>query len=155
VGVWKVLGFVEGKGTTTEPQYYLFEDKNINTGTYSYRLKQIDFDGSFDYSNIVEVDIGMPNGFFLSQNYPNPFNPSTSIEYRVGSSEYVTLKVYDILGNEIATLVDEYRLAGSYEIEFNVAQLSRAELASLSSGVYFYQLKAGSFIRTKKMILLR
>lgn len=90
--------------------------------------------------------------FQLNQNYPNPFNPSTIIKYSVASASFVTIKVYDVLGNEIATLVDEYRNAGSYEVVFNVAQFSRAEL---SSGVYYYQLKAGDFIETKKMILLR
>jgi len=93
-----------------------------------------------------------PNQFALSQNYPNPFNPSTVISYQLPVSGQVTLKVYDVLGNEVATLVNEYRDAGNYETEFNVAQES---IPTITSGVYFYQLKAGSFVETKKMILLR
>jgi hypothetical protein len=85
--------------------------------------------------------------FKLSQNYPNPFNPTTSIEYRVGSREYVTLKVYDILGREVATLVNEEKQPGVYEVEFDAAELA--------SGIYYYQLKAGSFIETNKMIYLK
>jgi hypothetical protein len=88
----------------------------------------------------------LPTEFVLEQNYPNPFNPSTSIEYIVGSRKYVTLKVYDVLGREVAALVNEEKKAGSYELEWNAEKLS--------SGVYFYQLKTGSFIDTKKMILL-
>jgi hypothetical protein len=93
----------------------------------------------------------IPTDFVLHQNYPNPFNPSTSIEYRVGSSEYVTLKVYDILGNEIATLVNEYKPAGEYEIEFNTSSIKH----HTSSGVYFYQLKAMAYLETKKMLLIK
>lgn len=88
-----------------------------------------------------------PHSFQLDQNYPNPFNPATSIEYRIGSSEYVTLKVYDILGREVATLVNEEKPAGKYDIEFDGSKLS--------SGIYFFRLKAGNLIETKKMVLLR
>jgi hypothetical protein len=140
------IGFVNGKGTTTETNYYSFADRNLSAGKYYYRLKQVDFDGSFDYSPTVEVDI-TPNEFALMQNYPNPFNPSTSIEYRVGSTEYVTLKVYDILGNETAVLVNEEKPAGSYEVIFDAS--------SLSTGTYFYKLQAGGFVETKKLVLMK
>jgi hypothetical protein len=100
----------------------------------------------------IEDEIILPTKFSLSQNYPNPFNPSTSIEYRVGSMEYVTLKVFDVLGNELATLVDGEKPAGRYEVEFSIYS---GEGRSLASGIYFYQLKAGSFVQTKKMILLQ
>ena len=93
----------------------------------------------------------IPNNFSLEQNYPNPFNPSTSIEYRVGGMEYVTLKVFDVLGNEVATLVNEYKPAGRYEVEFNPVSGKR----NLASGVYFYKLQAGNIIKTKKMVLMR
>jgi photosystem II stability/assembly factor-like uncharacterized protein len=152
---WAVIGFEEGSGTTTETQSYSFTDKNLETGLYKYRLKQIDFDGSYEYSNIIEAQVTTPGEFKLNQNYPNPFNPSTKIKFTIPSfianeaKQYprVTLKVYDVLGNEIATLVNEEKPTGEFEIEFNAA--------SLPSGIYLYKLSSGSFIQTKKMVLLK
>ena len=146
---WVKIGFVPGHGTTTDPQeYYYFDDISIiSSTTLSYRLKQVDFDGTYDYSDVVFVENISPGDFELKQNYPNPFNPSTSIQYAVGRQQFVVLKVYDVLGEEIATLVNEEKPAGTYEIMFD-AQV-------LTSGIYFYTLDAGSFIETKKMILLR
>ncbi len=143
---WRTIGFRDGKGTTTEPQTYSYLDENLSTGIYQYRLKQIDFNGNFEYSDFVEVEIA-PSGFSLSQNYPNPFNPSTAISYQLPANSFATLKVYDVLGGEIVTLVNEEKPAGLYEVEFDASEFG--------SGVYFYQLKAGSFIETKKMVLLR
>jgi hypothetical protein len=94
-----------------------------------------------------ETEIDIPKVFTLDQNYPNPFNPTTSIQYQVSRISQVSLKVYDVLGNEVATLVDEYKPAGRYEVEFNAAELT--------SGIYFYKLKAGDFNQTKKMLLLK
>jgi hypothetical protein len=145
---WDNIGFVEGHGTTTETQFYSFIDRGIEAGSYSYRLKQIDFDGSFTYHELAEVvEIGSPQIFSLSQNYPNPFNPSTMINWQVPVESHVSLKVFDILGNEVATLVDEVKQAGEYEVEFNAA--------SVPSGVYFYRLQAGDFVDTKRMMLLK
>jgi hypothetical protein len=153
---WETIGFVPGFGTTTEPKSYSFIDENVTTGTYKYRLKQIDFDGTFTYSNEIEVVVDFtPKEFVLYQNYPNPFNPSTKIKYsipdvianKVKQSQLVTLKVYDILGNEIATLVNEEKPSGSYEIEFNANRLA--------SGIYYYRITAGNFSQTKKMIFLK
>lgn len=144
---WSTIAFIPGKGTTTEFQNYSYVDKNLNPGSYLYRLKQIDFDGSLSYSNEIEVNIQIPQTFSLEQNYPNPFNPSTKISWQSPVSSWQTLKVYDVLGNEVATLVDEYREAGKYEVEFDAE--------NLSSGIYLYKLQAGSFINTKKMILMR
>ncbi len=152
---WNVIGFIKGNGTTTEKQFYSFVDNNVEPGKYSYRLKQIDYDGSFEYSKEIEVEIGMPDKFELYQNYPNPFNPTTKIRYSIpsvethsgASQQNVLLKVYDVLGNEIATLVNEEKQPGKYEVEFDGLRLA--------SGIYFYRLTAGSFIQTKKMILLR
>jgi len=144
---WNKIGFVPGHGTTTETQHYSFTDNDVKPGNYQYRLKQINYDGTFEYSQIVEVEIPFVNKFSLSQNYPNPFNPTTSLQYAIGSQQFVTLKVYDLLGREIATLVNEEKPAGDYEVEFNAA--------NLPSGIYFYQLKAGQFSETKKMILLK
>ncbi|WP_304131202.1 YCF48-related protein [Ignavibacterium album] len=148
---WEKISFIQGNGTTTEKHSYSFQDKNLSSGKYQYRLKQIDFDGTFQYSNVTEIEIGVPEKFSLEQNYPNPFNPSTKIRYsipNVGSELAQTvLKVYDILGNEVATLVNEKKPAGIYEVEFNASQLS--------SGIYFYKLSAGPFTEIKKMTLIK
>jgi hypothetical protein len=160
---WIQIGFMQGNGTTTEPMSYAFTDKNVEAGHYQYRLKQIDFNGSHTYSDIVEVEIQSPMNFSLEQNYPNPFNPSTKIKFTIPEnviatplergkqSQLVVLKVYDVLGNEIATLVNEEKPAGSYEIEFNSHS---GEGRNLVSGIYFYQIKSGSYTETKKMVLL-
>ncbi|MFA6978909.1 MAG: T9SS type A sorting domain-containing protein [Ignavibacteriaceae bacterium] len=145
---WSKIGFVEGNGTTTTPKKYSFHDENLPDGKYSYRLKQIDFDGRFEYSHSVVVEISdAPKVFALSQNYPNPFNPSTKIKFSIPQTSFVTLKVYDMLGKEIITLINEEKTIGNYEIDFNAS--------NLSSGVYFYKIQASSFIDTKKFILLR
>jgi hypothetical protein len=156
---WEQIGFINGNGTTSESHSYSFIDKILSSGKYSYRLKQIDFDGTFSYSNEVEVDLSLPQTFSLEQNYPNPFNPSTTISFSVpsvvdanfASTTLVQLKVYDLLGNEIATLVNEEKPAGNYEVEFSTSSINH----QTSSGVYFYKLQAGSFVDTKKMILMK
>jgi hypothetical protein len=171
---WNQIAFVPGFGTTTEPKSYSFVDKNLSSGKYQYRLKQIDFDGTFEYSNTVEVEINSPTEFSLEQNYPNPFNPTTKIKFTipaVGDAKFasptnVILRVFDVLGNEVATLVNEEKPAGEYEVEFSINNLPAgqaglqltSEVSAKSgnaSGVYFYQLKAGSYIETKKMVLMK
>ncbi|MDH3269484.1 MAG: T9SS type A sorting domain-containing protein [Ignavibacteria bacterium] len=150
---WEAIGFVPGFGTTTEPKSYSFIDDYVSTGNYKYRLRQIDLDGIFEYSNEIEVEIDFtPKEFVLYQNYPNPFNPNTVISYQLPVSSNVTLKIYDVLGNEVAILVNEEKQPGVYEVEFNCHS---DEGQNLSSGFYFYQLKAEGFVQTKKMILLR
>ena len=144
---WENIGFINGKGTTTEPQLYSFTDKNLSAGKYQYRLKQIDYIGTFNYSNMLEVEILTPTRFSLEQNYPNPFNPSTKIKYAINETGLVQLKVYDILGKEIANLVNENKEAGYYSVEFDASHLP--------SGVYIYQLQSNSFISSKKMILIK
>jgi hypothetical protein len=144
---WEGIGFVPGFGTTTEPKSYSFCDENLSKGMYSYRLKQIDFNGSFEYSKVVEVIIKTPTEFSLLQNYPNPFNPTTTISWQSPVNSWQTLKIFDVLGNEVAILVNEEKSAGEYELEFNASDLS--------SGLYFYRLEAGNFIETKKMVLLK
>lgn len=148
---WDKIGFVSGNGTTTIASHYSFEDGNITPGLNSYRLKQLDYDGTSNYSEIINVDMEVPSHFSLEQNYPNPFNPSTKIIWNVPANGWQTLKVFDVLGNEITTLVDEYRQAGKYEIEFGKILNNK----NLVSGVYFYQLKAVNFTQTKKMLLAR
>ncbi len=153
---WETIGFVEGNGNSNSPKEYSYIDENIAAGNYLYRLKQIDNNGGFSYGSEVEVNIEtIPIEFALHQNYPNPFNPSTTIKYSIPSVEThsgasvqnILLKVYDILGNEFATLVNENKSAGNYEVKFDAS--------NLSSGVYFYQLNADSFTATKKLILLK
>jgi CubicO group peptidase (beta-lactamase class C family) len=149
---WKLIGYVSGFGTTTEPKSYSYTDLKVSAGKYTYRLKQIDFDGSYDYSPEVEVEVSAPLTFSLEQNYPNPFNPITTIKYSIPTQSKVVIKIFDILGNEIATLVNDEKPSGSYELEFSVDQDSSHDI---SSGIYFYQLRSGSFIETKKMILMK
>jgi hypothetical protein len=138
---------MDGHGTTTEIQSYIFTDENVSPGKHSYRLKQIDYDGTTEYSNIVAVEVAQPNEYSLSQNYPNPFNPSTTIDYSLLKDGLVTLKVYDVLGKEVVTLINEVQLAGQQKITFDAS--------ALSSGVYYYQLVSGDFTSTKKLILMK
>ncbi|BDQ02358.1 choice-of-anchor D domain-containing protein [Ignavibacterium sp.] len=151
---WKTIGFVNGVGTTTQSQNYSYVDRNISSGKYLYRLKQIDLDGSYKYSNEIEVIIGLPDRFVLEQNYPNPFNPVTKIKFSLpadvkGQISKVELKIYDVLGKEVATLINENKEAGNYEIEFD------ANKYGITSGVYFYQLKYGELSSVKKLVLLK
>ncbi len=146
---WAKIGFVNGRGTTTSLNEYSFVDNSLSLGKYLYRLKQVDVNGSFTYSGIVNVDLNQPNQFKLEQNYPNPFNPSTSISYQISANSLVTLKIYNTLGNEVASLVNEYQPAGSYSVKFLTGDLK------LSSGTYFYELRAGDFVSVKKMLLVK
>jgi hypothetical protein len=144
---WENQGFVNGHGTTTEPQTYTFTDENVAAGKYLYRLKQIDFNGMYGYSDEIEVVVNAPDKFALNQNYPNPFNPNTSIEFQLQKESFVTLKVYNILGVEIATLVNEQKPAGVNKINFDAS--------GLTSGLYIYKISAGGFEQTRKMLLLK
>jgi hypothetical protein len=143
------IGFVEGKGTTTEINYYSYSDRPDLNGANQlyYRLKQVDFDGSFSYSNIVNLAYDVPAEFVLSQNYPNPFNPSTRINYFVPAESPVSIKVFDFLGREVTTLVNETKTTGSYNIVFDAS--------ALPSGTYFCTMIAGDHSSTIKMILLK
>jgi len=145
---WNKIGFVSGGGTTNEPREYSYTDKNLGTGKYNYRLKQIDFNGNFEYFELTEeVIIGIPLKYNLSQNYPNPFNPVTTINYDLPYDGIVTVKLYDILGRELRTLVNEMKTAGYYKLLFNADDLS--------SGVYFYRMTAGDFVAVKKFVVLK
>lgn len=141
------IGFVSGQGTTTQPHDYSFVDKSVNPGVYSYRLKQIDYDGRFSYSDEVNVVVGLgtPSRFELLQNYPNPFNPVTTINYNIAQAGFVKLSVYNLLGQEIETLVNEFKESGYYQTAFDAA--------NLSSGVYLYKLETPSFTQIKKMVV--
>ncbi len=141
------IASIQGNGTTSQVSSYNYIDENLAAETYLYRLKQIDFDGTFSYSDEIEVTIEIPLAYKLSQNYPNPFNPSTKISYSLMTDQFVSLKVYDIIGSELATLVNGVMKAGNYEINFDASKLT--------SGVYIYKLTTPNFTSTKKMMLLR
>lgn len=145
---WITIGFRTGQGTTTEPATYFYEDdiSEIISSNLLYRLKQIDFNGKFEYSEEVEV-ITQPLDFVLYQNHPNPFNPTTNIKYEVPEHTYVKLEIFDVLGRSVRSLVNEEKPAGRYEIEFDGS--------SLASGLYYCRITAGDFIQTKKMMLLK
>ena len=144
---WEKIGFVHGNGNSNSPKEYSLTDKNPNGGSkFIYRLKQIDNSGQFKYSKKIEVEL-VPNEFILYQNYPNPFNPVTNIKFALPKVTKVILSVYNSLGEKVASLFNEDKEAGYYEVKFDALQLS--------SGIYFYKLQAGSFAETKKMILLK
>lgn len=146
-GEWRALGFVQGMGTTNQVSYYEFWDYGVPVGSYSYRYKQFDSNGSYSYSQTLEIVISPPDEFVLYQNYPNPFNPSTVIRYQIPDAGFVRLSVYDVLGSEIEILMNEYQQSGFYEVEFysdNVA-----------SGIYVLGLHYGGRILTRKMVVLK
>ena len=141
------IGYVPGFGTTTELKSYSFVDTKLGSGKYSYRLKQIDFDGSFSYSQIIEVEIVAPSSFGLEQNYPNPFNPTTTIRFSIPVETDVRLNVYNALGQEVAEIINSRLKEGYHDVDFDAG--------SLTSGIYFYRLEADKFVDVKKMIILK
>jgi hypothetical protein len=146
-GDYTSLGFINGKGTTTEINQYTFTDKTVDAGNYTYRLMQKDYDGTFAYSQEIEVEIDLPLNYSLDQNYPNPFNPTTTIRFAIPEDNFVSIKLYDVLGNEVITLVNEQKQAGRYEMLFNAS--------NIASGVYYYQISSGSFTQTRKLMLMK
>jgi hypothetical protein len=146
-GEFEAIGFVDGKGTTLEQQNYSFIDENIKSGISKYRLKQIDFNGNFEFSTIVELDLSALLSYSLEQNYPNPFNPITIIKYSLPEDGVVNLSVYNTLGERVKTLVNHFQNAGKYEIEMNASELS--------SGVYFYLLEVNGYKSARKMSIIK
>jgi hypothetical protein len=146
-GEYQKVGYVPGFGTTTEPKIYFYSDNDLNAGIYLYRLKQIDFDGSFSYSNEVNADVTSPIMYALEQNYPNPFNPNTTIKYSIPEDSFVKLSVYNLLGEEVTTLVNNVQKAGRYEVAFDAS--------NFASGVYLYRLEAQNYSSIKKMLLIK
>ena len=149
---WVKTGNVQGSGNSNSLKNYSFSDKNMNTGRYNYRLKQIDFNGNYKYYDLSnEVIIGIPVRYNVSQNYPNPFNPSTKINYDLPFDSKVDIKLFDIAGREVANIVNTVQTAGYYTVSFNAS--------SLSSGAYFYQINAvggnQNFVKTLKMVLIK
>ena len=151
--VWEQIGFVKAAGTSNSTKYYSFEDKNESVGKFMYRIKSVDYDGSFKYSEALSVDLISPGSFTISQNYPNPFNPETIIQYAVPLSSSVKITVINSLGQTVKVLVNGIQDANRYQVNFNGA--------GLSSGLYFYTLTAHSldgssnFSSSKSMILLK
>jgi len=144
---WEKIGFVEGHGNSNSPKDYTFSDDYARYGKYAYRLKQIDNDGKFEYSKVIEIDMGTPIEYELSQNYPNPFNPSTTIQFSIPQSSNLKLIVYNVLGEQVAELVNGFIEAGVHTINFNAE--------NLTSGIYFYRLETNNRVVNKNMLLLK
>jgi photosystem II stability/assembly factor-like uncharacterized protein len=144
---WIKIAFISGRGTTAEINNYTYTDSTNLTGTTFYRLKQIDYDGKFTYSDEIKIEAVPLSGYSLSQNYPNPFNPSTTIKYSLPQTGRITLRIYDLLGREVIKLIDEEKPAGEYETIWNAS--------SFPSGVYLIKMQAGSFSETRKVVLMK
>jgi len=149
---WQKITFIEGQGTVNVPKGYLYKDEKLRSGKYGYRLKQVDYNGNFEYYDLgSEVDITPPKNFEMSQNYPNPGNPSSKINFEMPVNGKISIIMYDILGREVMTLINETREADYYTIEFNGS--------NLASGVYFYRIYAEGeglkFTKTLKMLIVK
>ena len=144
---WEKIGFVQGFGTTTEPKSYSYTDEKIIAGTYKYRLKQIDFDGTASYSSEIEIEVNSPTEFALYQNYPNPFNPSTAIKFSLPQQSRVKIKVFNSLGQLVSSLIDEQMDKGYHEVRFDAV--------NFASGVYYYRIEAEDYTSIKKMLLIK
>jgi hypothetical protein len=144
---WQEVGYVPGFGTSTEQHSYSFSDDQLGAGSYSYRLKQTDFNGSFEYSDVVNVEISIPSEFSLDQNYPNPFNPTTNISYSIPLQSFVSIRVYSVTGEEVAVLANGVQTEGHHQATFDAR--------NLASGIYIVRMSAGSFSSTIKMNLLK
>jgi hypothetical protein len=146
-GQFLTIGHVQGNGTTTERKDYSFTDANAQIGNYTYRLKQVDFNGTFEYSNEIFVDVTAPLEFALDQNYPNPFNPTTTINFSLAEPSFVKLAVYNLLGEEVKVLVNENRAAGSFNVTLDAS--------SLPSGMYLYKIETAKYSSVRKMMLMK
>jgi len=145
---WERIGFVEGHGNSNSPKDYTYTDQTIEiSGKYYYRLKQIDNDGEFEYSDIVSINSGTPDNYYLSQNYPNPFNPTTTIEFSLPERQLVILRIYNTLGEAVIELVNEITEPGNHSVTLDASELP--------SGTYFYTISAGNYYAVKKMTLLK
>jgi hypothetical protein len=145
---WIILGFIEGNGNSNSPKSYAFTDSNIsNSDTYFYRLKQIDNDGTFEYSDVISVEVVFPSVFELSQNYPNPFNPVTNIDFVNHKKQLVIMRIYNSLGQVVTEIVNQQLESGKQSIIFDAAKLP--------SGTYIYSIITSQKVLTKKMTLLK
>jgi len=146
-GAWQMIGFVQGHGNSNSPKNYSFTDSSPIAGKVQYRLKQLDTDGKYEYSSTVGINIAAPANFSLAPNFPNPFNPSTKISYCVPIDGFVRLKVYDVLGREVYSIVNEIEKAGSYSVTFDGSRLA--------SGVYICIMSSGSYSNNIKMLIMK
>lgn len=145
---WSTITFVRGNGNSNSPKYYKYTDSDIiSAGTYYYRLKQIDNDGTYEYSDVVMVEVDMPHNYYLSQNYPNPFNPTTQINFSLPERQMISLRIYNTMGELVSELVNEIKDPGSYSVVFDAARLP--------SGTYFYNIIAGRYYETNKMTVIK
>lgn len=145
---WTTIGNVAGNGSANHPNDYSFLDRNVTSGSYDYRLKQIDYNGNYEYFSLTsEVTVGAPTKFELLQNYPNPFNPTTKIDFDLPESGVVTLKVYNSSGKEIATLVNGFRPSGFHSVTFDAS--------GIATGVYYYKIEANGISKVMKMMLVK
>ncbi|MCB0749790.1 MAG: T9SS type A sorting domain-containing protein, partial [Ignavibacteriae bacterium] len=148
---WEKVAFIEGHGNSNSPKLYSFTDKNLNGGSkFVYRLKQIDIDGTFEYSDAVEIEV-LPTKYELFQNYPNPFNPSTKIKFSMPEDAKININVYNVLGEKVASVISEELKAGFHQVDFN----SNSTGYQLASGVYIYTIESKNFSQVKKMILMK
>jgi hypothetical protein len=145
---WEKIAFIAGSGNSNSNKIYNYSDNSISaSGKYLYRLKQIDIDGKFEYSNTIEVEVGIPTEFDVKQNYPNPFNPTTTISFSIPEKSEVNVQIFNMLGQSVYTLVNQELNAGKYNYNFDAT--------SLSSGNYIYRVLAGKNVETRKMILMK
>ena len=145
--IWTSVGSVQASGTSTSPKKYSFTEKDLQSGKYQYKLKMIDNDGTFKYSKVIEAEVAVPKNYELSQNFPNPFNPNTVISYSLPLASNLRLIVFNSLGQKVKVIENGFKNAGNYSVNFIASDLP--------SGVYFYRIQAGSFVETKKMMLLK
>jgi len=144
---WESINFVNGNGNSNSPKDYSYTDESVNNGKYFYRLKQIDNDGAFSYSKLVEADFNSIMEFSLTQNYPNPFNPTTTFNVTLPISGNVKITIYNLLGQEVKTLANEFKESGVYTFNFDAKDLN--------SGIYLYKLEANGYSQTRKMTLIK
>jgi hypothetical protein len=144
---WNKIGFLQGYGNSNSPKDYSFMDNSVSAGKYSYRLKQIDTDGQYEYSKVIEIDLGSSTIFELNQNYPNPFNPETTIRFALSESGNIKLTIYNIVGEQVAVLVDDFKEKGVHTFNFDAS--------SLNSGIYVYKIEANGFAQARKMTLVK
>ena len=154
VNNWVKVGEVAASGNSNSPKKYSYVDKKLNSGKYNYRLKMVDVDGSCSYSNTVEAEVSLPKEYAISQNYPNPFNPTTRIDYQLPFDSKVTLEIYGITGEKVATIINSELAAGYYTADINAAALN------LASGMYIYRMSATNqagqnFTQVKKFMLMK
>jgi len=152
VSTWQTVGFVQGAGTSNVQHAYSFTDHVTESGTYAYRLKQLDNSGTFKYSQATEVTTEVPKVFTLNQNYPNPFNPATTIVYRLPECVKVTLEVFDEIGRLVKVIFTGIQNEGEYSQSWDGTDNNGIKV---SSGVYFYKMKTNSFSCTKKMMFIK